>query len=50
MKKLQRMNVKMILVGTERENKEAIKLYKKVGFELREKNLWFYWSPKKKQR
>ena len=50
MKKLQRMNVKMILVGMEKENKRAIKLYKKVGFEVGEKSLWFYWSPKKKQK
>ena len=50
MRKLQRMNVKMIIVGTEKENKGAIKLYKKVGFEVGKKSLWFYWSPKKKQK
>ncbi len=47
-KKLQNFKVKIILVGTEKENKEAIKLYKKVGFELGKRSLWFYWNPKKK--
>ena len=47
-KKLQNLKAKIILVGTEKENKEAIKLYKKVGFELGERSLWFYWNPKKK--
>ena len=49
-KKLQKMKAKIILVGTEKENKEAIKLYQKVGFELGENSLWFYWSPKKKTK
>ena len=47
-KKLQNFKVKIILVDTEKENKEAIKLYKNVGFELGEKSLWFYWNSKKK--
>jgi len=46
-KKLQNFKAKIILVGTEKENKEAIKLYKDVGFELGEKSLWFYWNSKK---
>ena len=32
----------------EKENKEAIKLYKDVGFELGKRSLWFYWNSKKK--
>lgn len=48
-KKLQKEGVKIILVGTEKENKEAIKLYQKVGFELGKGSLWFYWSLKKKR-
>ena len=47
-KKLQNFKAKIILVGTEKENKEAIKLYKDVGFELGERSLWFYWNSKKK--
>lgn len=47
-KKFQKTNAKIILVGTEKENKEAIRLYKKLGFELRERSSWFYWNPKKK--
>jgi len=47
-KKLEKLNPKIILVGTEKENKEAIKLYQKVGFELGKRSLWFYWNPKKK--
>lgn len=47
-KKLQNMKAKLILVGTEKENKEAIRLYKKIGFELGKRSLWFYWNPKKK--
>ncbi|MCD6225943.1 GNAT family N-acetyltransferase [bacterium] len=47
-RKLQKMNAKIILVGTEKENKEAINLYQKVGFELGKNSLWFYWNPKKK--
>lgn len=46
-KKLQKEGAKIILVGTEKENKEAIKLYQKVGFELGKGSLWFYWSQKK---
>jgi len=47
-KKLQNFKVKIILVDTEKENKEAIKLYKNVGFELGKRGLWFYWNPEKK--
>jgi len=47
LKKLQKMNIKMVLIGTEKENKEAIRLYKKV-FELGKRSLWFYWNPKRK--
>jgi len=47
-KKLQNFKVKIILVGTEKENKEAVKLYKKVGFKLKKGSLWFYWNPEKK--
>jgi PhnO protein len=43
-RKLQRMNVKIILVGTEKENKEAIALYKRVGFEIGKRSLWLYFS------
>ena len=46
-KELEKLNPKMILVGTEKENKEAIKLYQKVGFELGKRSLWFYWNSKK---
>jgi len=47
-KKLQNFKPRLILVGTEKTNKEAIRLYKKVGFELGKKSLWFYYNPKKK--
>lgn len=46
--KLEKLNPKIILVGTEKGNKEAIKLYQKIGFELGRRSLWFYWNPKKK--
>jgi len=46
-KELEKLNPKMILVGTEKKNKEAIKLYQKVGFELGKRSLWFYWNSKK---
>jgi ribosomal protein S18 acetylase RimI-like enzyme len=46
MKKFKNFKAKIVLVGTEKENKEAIKLYKKLGFELAKKALWFYWRPK----
>ena len=46
--KLEKLNPKMILIGTEKRNKEAIKLYQKFGFKLGEKSSWFYWVPKKK--
>lgn len=46
--RLEKLNPKIILVGTEKENKEAIRLYQKIGFELGRRSLWFYWSPKKK--
>ena len=45
---LEKLNPKIILVGTEKRNKEAIKLYQKLGFELGKKSSWFYWNPKKK--
>jgi len=35
------MNAKLILVGTEKENKKAVRLYKKVGFELGKKAYGF---------
>ena len=47
-KKLQNFKPRLILVGTEKTNKKAIRLYKKVGFELGKKSLWFYYNPKKK--
>ena len=47
-KKLQNFKVKIILVGTEKENKEAIKLYKNIGFELGKRSLWFYWNQKRR--
>ncbi len=49
--KLEKLNPKIILVCTQKENKEAIKLYQRVGFELGKlgkRNLWLYWNPKKK--
>lgn len=48
-KKLNELKPKLILVGTEKEHKEAIKLYKKMGFEIGRNSLWFYWNPKKKR-
>jgi N-alpha-acetyltransferase 30 len=47
-KELEKFNPNLILVGTEKTNKEAIKLYQKIGFEIGKKSLWFYWNPKKK--
>jgi len=32
----------------EKENKEAIKLYRDIEFELGKRSLWFYWNSKKK--
>ena len=49
MKQFKNFKVKAVLVATDKENKEAIELYKKLGFKLC-KGPWFYWSPKKKQR
>jgi len=46
MKKFKGLNVKVVLVGTEKENKEAIVLYKELGFEIGKESQWFYWSPK----
>jgi len=46
MKKFKRLDVKTVLVGTEKENKEAIELYKELGFEIRKESQWFYWNPK----
>jgi len=47
-KELEKLNPKLILVGTEKANKEAIKMYQKVGFKVGKESLWFYWHPKKK--
>ena len=49
MKRFKNLKVKVVFVTTEKENKEAIDLYKKLGFKLC-KGPWFYWSPKKKQK
>jgi len=45
---LKKLKPNVILVGTEKSNKDAIRLYKKVGFEVRKRSLWLYWSPKKR--
>jgi len=49
-KKIKRVfpNYIMNFIQWKKENKEAIKLYKNVGFELGKRSLWFYWNPKKK--
>ncbi len=46
-KKFKNLNAKIVLVGTEKENKEAINLYQKSGFKLGKESLWFYWNSKK---
>jgi ribosomal-protein-alanine N-acetyltransferase len=45
MKRFKNFKVKVVFVTTEKENKEAIDLYKKLGFKLC-KGPWFYWNPK----
>jgi len=45
MKKFKGLKTKVVFVATEKENKEAIELYKKLGFKLC-KGPWFYWNPK----
>ncbi|HAF07105.1 MAG: GNAT family N-acetyltransferase [bacterium] len=45
MKQFKRLKVKVVFVTTEKENKEAIDLYKELGFKL-DKAPWFYWNPK----
>jgi len=47
MKKFKELKVETVFVSTKKENKNAIKLYKKLGFKL-SKGPWFYWSPNKK--
>ncbi len=49
-RRLQRMKTKMILVGTEKKNKKAVRLYRKVGFKLGKNSLWFYWIPEKENK
>jgi len=48
--KLENLKVKIIVVDTDKDNKEAIRLYKKVGFKLGKKGVTFYWVPKKKAK
>ncbi|MBM4402471.1 MAG: GNAT family N-acetyltransferase, partial [Candidatus Cloacimonetes bacterium] len=43
-KRFERLKVKVVFVTTEKENEEAINLYKKLGFKLC-KGPWFYWNP-----
>jgi len=45
MKKLKDLKVGLVFIGTDKENKNAIRLYKNAGFKLYE-DLWFYWDPK----
>lgn len=49
MKRFEDLKVAAVFVTTEKENKEAISLYQKLGFKLC-KGPWFYWNPKKKLR
>tara|TARA_Y100000031_G_C8161461_1_gene357214 strand:- start:502 stop:915 length:414 start_codon:yes stop_codon:yes gene_type:complete len=45
LKKFRNLKVEVVFVTAEKENKKAIKLYKKLKFKVC-KGLWFYWSPK----
>jgi len=45
MKKFKDLKVAAVFVTTEKENKEAIELYQKLGFKLC-KGPWFYWNPR----
>lgn len=47
MREFKSLNPKTVLVGTEIENKEAIDLYNKMGFEIGKRSIWFYWNPRK---
>ncbi|MHA2313439.1 MAG: GNAT family N-acetyltransferase [Candidatus Thorarchaeota archaeon] len=48
MKKLKDLNVGYVLIGTDKNNKKAIELYKGAGFKSCD-DLWFYWDPKEKR-
>jgi len=45
MKEFTKLRVKVLFVTTEKKNREAIKLYKKLGFKL-SRGPWFYWNPR----
>lgn len=48
MKRFQNLKAEFVFVATEKEFKEAINLYKKLGFKLCKGPwfYWFYWNPK----
>jgi ribosomal protein S18 acetylase RimI-like enzyme len=48
MKEMKKLKVAALFVTTERKNKDAIKLYKNLGFRG-DGGPWFYWNPKKKK-
>jgi len=47
MKIMKKLKVDALFVTTGRKNKNAIKLYKKLGFKIT-KGYWFYWTYKRK--
>jgi len=45
MKKMKKLKIAALFVTTEKENREAIKLYRNLGFK-KCKGSWLYWNPK----